>query len=90
MSLCATLLPPSSFPSVMEINPHPQTPLSPCHSDYKLGKGSVMALKGSAQGEVMSVLPGESFSFPEAPRRVLQRCLQGLPFPVPLLGWESA
>lgn len=49
-----------------------------------------MALKGFAQGEVMPFLPGESFSFPEALRRVLQCCLQGLQFSVPLLGWESA
>lgn len=49
-----------------------------------------MALKGFAQGEVMPFLPGESFSFPEALRRVLQCCLQGLQLPVPLRGWENA
>lgn len=49
-----------------------------------------MALKGFAQGEVMPFLPGEPSSFPEALGRVLQCCLQGLPFPAPQLGWESA
>lgn len=49
-----------------------------------------MALQGFAQGEVMPFLPGESSSFPEALRGVLQCCLQGLPFLVPQLGWENA